>query len=270
MSGNQFLSGAKLATFTCALALGFTLTAHAQAPAGRGPAAPPPTPQAMAPLDITGYWVSIVTEDWRIRMVTPEKGDVPSVPLNPEGRRVANEWDADKDIAAGNACKAYGAPALSRVPGRLHISWSDDHTLKMEADAGTQTRVFHFVGQQFPLEDVLDKQPDRGKPSLQGYSVAQWSGMPGGRGGGPREGFLSVLTDDLTAGYLRKNGVPYSENAILKEYFDSFTEPNGDKWLVVTTIVTDPKYLAQPFVTSTHFKRQADAAGWNPSACEAK
>ena len=81
---------------------------------------------------------------------------------------------------------------------------------------------------------------------------------------------MKVVTTDLKPGYLRKNGVPYSANALLDEYFDTFTEQNGDKWLVITTVVTDPQYLNQPFITSTHFKGQADASGWNPTPCEAK
>jgi hypothetical protein len=224
--------------------------------------------------------VSIVTEDWRIRMLTPEKGDVPSVPLNPEGRRMAGTWDPAKDEAEGNKCKAYGAPGLMRIPGRIHIHWSDDHTLRIDTDAGTQTRSLHFVDGRVPIESLLTKQPDRAAPSWQGYSIAQWSGMRpannainalGTAGEAQnREGYLTVLTDNLRPGYLRKNGVPYSENTLLKEYLDSFTESNGDKWLIVTTVVTDPQYLLQPFVTSTNFKHIADASGWNPTPCETK
>ena len=110
---------------------------------------PPPQvrrarPRPVAPEDLTGYWVSIVTEDWRWRMVTPAKGDYTSVPLSPAGRKAADAWDPAKDTAEGNQCKAYGAAAIMRVPGRVHITWTDDNTLKVETDAGTQTRTFHF------------------------------------------------------------------------------------------------------------------------------
>src|SRR3974390_2584828 len=66
---------------------------------GRGRGAPAPA-RAQAPIDLTGYWVSVVTQDWRYRMVTPPKGAFGGVPLNAEGRRVANEWDPAKDEAA--------------------------------------------------------------------------------------------------------------------------------------------------------------------------
>src|SRR5437762_3523851 len=147
----------------CIAVLAFSANLAAQQRGGQpGPPQPPPTPRAAAPIDLTGYWVSIVTEDWRFRMVTPAKGDYASVPLNPEGRKVADTWDPAKDEAAHEQCKSYGAPAIMRVPGRLHITWPDENTLKVETDAGTQTRIFHFGG----------KAPDNEAPSLQGYSVA--------------------------------------------------------------------------------------------------
>ena len=208
---------------------------------------------------MTGYWVSVVTEDWRYRMVTPPKGAFGGVPLNPEGRRVANAWDAAKDEAAGQQCKSFGAAALMRVPGRFHISWDNDTTLKIEADAGTQTRLLHFGG----------KPPQGLEPSWQGYSVAEWEYASTGRGQ-PRSGNLKVVTTGLLPGYLRKNGVPYSGNTVLTEYYDRIPAPNGDEWLVVTTEVRDPQFLTMPFVTSTHFKKLADSSGWQPEACAAK
>jgi hypothetical protein len=231
---------------------------------GPPPAGPPRPAKQVAPEDVTGYWVSIVTEDWRWRMVTPAKGDYTSVPLSPAGRKAADAWDPDKDIAAGNQCKAYGAAAIMRVPGRVHITWVDDNTLKVETDAGTQTRTFHFNG----------KGPGNEAPSWQGYSDASWDGLrpPPRRGGGaaPAGGSLKVVTTDMKPGYLRKNGVPYSGNAVLTEYLDRTNEPNGDSWLIVTTIVHDPENLYTDFVTSTHFKMEKDGAKFSPSACEAK
>jgi len=232
---------------------------------------PPPPPQPVrpakqiAPEDLTGYWVSIVTEDWRWRMVTPAKGDYASVPLSQDGRKAADAWDPDKDIAAGNQCKAYGAAAIMRVPGRVHVTWVDDNTLKVETDAGTQTRMFHFNA----------KPPANEAPSWQGYSDASWDGMrPPPRGGAanaaPSGGSLKVVTTNMKPGYLRKNGVPYSGNAVLTEYYDRTNEPNGDSWLIVTTIVHDPANLFQDFVTSTHFKMEKDGSKWSPSPCEAK
>ena len=237
-------------------ALAMAVGAFAQ---GRGPerGEPPRTPKAAALYDITGYWVSVVTEDWRFRMVTPPKGDYNGIALNAEGRRIADAWDPAKDEAADEQCKSYGAPGLMRVPGRLNIAWQDDQTLKIEADAGQQTRLLHFDS------------TESGAGTWQGYSKAMWEMVPAGRGVTP-VGSLKVVTTRLSPGYLRKNGVPYSANATLTEYFDRVNEPGGTAYLVITTTVEDPAYLAQPFLTSSHYRKQPDSSGWRPAPCSAK
>jgi len=217
------------------------------------------TPQQSAPVDLTGYWVTVVSEDWRYRMVTPAKGDTGGVPLNAEGRRIAGEWDAARDAAAGEACRAYGAPGLMRLPGRLRITWQDDRTLKIETDAGTQTRLLYFAPPQ--TQGAADR-------TWQGVSTAAWDGLQGGRGAGaPRWASLRVMTTQLRAGYLRKNGVPYSENAVLTEYFDLHPGPGDSTWITLTAIVNDPKYLGQEFITSTDFRKEPDGSKWNPTPC---
>ena len=244
-----------------ALAVLAALAVPARMNAQFGPPAPPQPPtKANAPWDITGYWVSIVTEDWRFRMVTPDKGDFPGMPLNAAGKKIADAWDPAEDEAAGQQCKSYGAAAIMRVPGRVHITWQDDTTMKFEMDAGTQTRLLHLGG------------TPSGAPSLQGYSAASWIPLAAGGFGPPKMGSMKVVTTNLTAGYLRKNGVPYSDKAAVTEYIDLLIDPNenGAQWLMVKTIVEDPAYFAVPVYTSTHFKKQADAAGWSPSACSAR
>jgi len=246
------------------------------------------TPRSAAPVDLTGYWVAVVTEDWRHRMATARKGDFESLPLNAEGRRVANEWNLDTDNAAGLQCKAFGVGGLMRQPGRLHITWADDDTLKVEFDAGTQTRLLEFGAAQAPS----------GEPTWQGFSRAEWQRPPGGNanpvraqignstgpiapGGGGRGqrggpapstaltegGALKVSTTDFRAGYLRKNGVPYSEAAKITEYFHRLPDTGSGDWLHVLTIVEDPRYLNDAFLTSTHFKREPNGSNWHPTEC---
>ena len=228
--------------------------------AGAGPAA---TARAGALLDLTGTWVSVISEDWRWRMVTPPKGDVASVPLNPAGRKLAAAWDLDADRARGDLCKAFGPPALIRQPGRVRIQWENDTTLVVEFDAGTQARRLQFGAS-----------PPAAPRSLQGQSAARWFRQPQnrgifGRGGAARGGSLEVVTTNLTAGYLRPNGVPYSERATVREFFDSFTLPgSGGAWLIVTTVVNDPAYLTQEFVISSQFRKEPDGSKWNPRPCD--
>jgi len=286
---------------------------------GAQPAGPPPTAQASATVDLTGYWESLVTEDWRWRMKVPDKGDVSSIPVTAAARTAANAWDPAKDQADGNQCKAYGAAAIMRVPTRVHISWESENVLKVETDAGTQTRLLRF-GAAVP--------PAPGDRTWQGLSVAEWEpiagggrgggggigGGPGGPGGafpggpggpppaavapnddaapitlppvaanagargggagargGNMNGDLKVVTTNMKAGYLRKNGVPYSEKAIVTEYFNRTAETYGVTYLVVTTIVDDPENLTTQFITSSHFKKLPDTAnGWDPTPCSVR
>jgi len=249
-------------TFRSAIVVAIVMLAATPLFAQRGGA--PQNPRAVAPVDLTGYWLSIVTEDWRYRMVTAARGDHPSVPLNAAGNALGNQWDPAKDEAAGEQCKAYGAAGVMRLPGRLHITWQDDTTLKIDTEEGTQTRLLRF-----------GPQPADASGSLMGEAVAQWelAGARGGRGGGsrPTGGNLKVVTTKMKPGYLQKNGVPYGANAVQTEYFNRTAEPNGDSWLILTAIVEDPQYLNGPFIRSTHYKRLPDTnTAWEPEPCSAK
>ena len=225
------------------------------------------TAQAAAPVDLTGYWVSLVTEDWRWRMVTPKKGDFPSIPLNNLGRDMANAWDPAKDEANGDQCKSYGAGNVMRLPARFHITWADPNTLKVEVDYGTQTRLLHFGSGQNPPEMTANSADPK---NWQGNSVASWE-TAGGRGAA-RAGELKVVTTGARAGYLQKNGVPYSKDAVFTEYFSKYDEAGPTPWslLVVSTLTEDPAYLQQPHIRSSHYKKLPDATGWNPTPCTAK
>lgn len=249
--------------------------------AAQPPGPPPPrSAREAAQSDFTGNWVAQVTEDWRWRMLTAPVGDTEGIPMNPAGVEQAKKWDLAADNAAGNQCRAYGAAAIMRQPTRVRVSWADDNTLKFEMDAGTQTRLFHFGAPA----------PAGGERSLQGYSMAEWMRPPPARTGNAlnqqeglptrtvtaptaapvtfsdARGSLKVQTSRLTAGYLRKNGVPYSENAVVTEYYDRL-QFFGVDYLQVTTIVQDPTYLGVPYIVSNQFKREADGSKWNPSPC---
>jgi hypothetical protein len=248
------------------LTLGAALTLRAQGQGGPPPVAPP-APRAAAPIDLTGNWVSVVTEDWRWRMLTPAKGDYASIPITRAAQMVADGWDPAADERSGEQCRAYGMPGLMRMPTRLRIQWTDDTTLKVDADAGTQTRLLHFGAV-----------PAGSAPSWQGDSLAVWEiagrgGPPAaGRGGtpAPRFGSLAIVTRNLRPGYLRKNGVPYSANATVREYWEVHAVPGGDTWLVDTMTVTDPQYLQMDWITSVNFKKEPDGSKWDPSPCSTR
>ena len=228
-----------------------------------------------APLDLTGQWVSLVTDDWRWRMVMPPKGDVLYLPVNDAGRRAAEQWDPAKDEAAGEACRAYGAGGIMHLPGRLRISWENENTLKVETDTGQQTRLFNFGATQ-----------PSGEPTWQGSSIAAWElpgagGRGGRRGGGGAGGgaaasggtatrpgsSMRAVTTRMRPGYYRRNGVPYGANATLTEWFTTITEPDGNTYLLVMNILEDSQYMTGPYVRTVQFRKQMDTSGWNPTPC---
>jgi hypothetical protein len=197
-------------------------------------------------------------------MLTPAKGDYATIPMNAEARKVADGWDPARDEAGGNQCRSYGAAVIMQVPGRLRISWENDNVMKLETDAGTQTRLFNFGAAQQPS----------GEPTWQGFSTAEWQ-VARGRGREVqtqppmRTGTLKVVTRGMRPGYLRKNGIPYSEKAVVTEYFNRVTGPGGE-YINVLVVVEDPVYLTGPYARSMQFRREPDGSKWKPEPCSSR
>jgi hypothetical protein len=245
-------------------ALLLTLQERGYAQGGRGGAQanqPPPTGKAAAPFDPTGYWVSLITNNWRYRMVPPAKGDYAVIPISVAGKKIADAWDPAQDEATGNQCKHYGAASIMFQPTRLHITWQDDNTLRMDTDAGTQTRVFQFGKPAATATPV--------KRTWQGSSVAVWEARRANNAA-PSARYLKVTTTNMLPGYLRKNGVPYGESAVLTEYYDLYQERDGTTMIIVTAVVQDPVYLETRYITISHFKKEPDASKWDPTPCSAR
>lgn len=229
------------------------------------------SPQAQTPrgFDLPGYWVSIVTQNWRFRMVVPGKGEYVEIPINLKAKQFADAWDPAPDEAAGKQCEAYGAAAIMRVPERLHISWQDASTLKVQTDSGMQTRLLNFA-------PTAADAAASASPSWQGYSVAHWElhKAPGGFGGAANAnqaqkeyGGMQVVTTHMLPGLLRKNGIPYSGKAKMSEYWEVNGEPDGDQWLTVTTELQDPEYLQTAFYFTSIFQKEPDGSKWDPTPC---
>jgi len=241
----------------CGLAVPAAL--EAQRPGG----AATPSAREAAPIDLTGYWVSYVTENWRYRMVTPPKGEYRRIPVTPAAVPIINAWDPAADARAGEQCKSYGAGNIMSVPGRLHITWQDADTLRIDTDAGRQTRLFRFRLREASAGQASARTAPSSASTWQGVSTAAWERATGPDGGGS----LRVATSNLRAGYLRKNGVPYSDRATMSEHFDLAPLPDGGQLLLVTTVIEDPVYLRAPYVVSPHFKKEPDGSKWDPAPC---
>ena len=278
----------RLALIFPVLLLSVAIPQNVHAQGGRGGrGGPPPTAKASAPIDLTGNWTAVITEDWHQRMFTAPKGDFgaggpgavilpgerpagSNIPYNANGRKVALAWDPAKDEAAGEACKAYGAPGSLRGPTHLRISWQDDNTLKLETAFGTQTRLIHFLPPTPMGQAPAKVGPPAGEaPSYQGYSVGEWTAM-GGRGSYEKGGSLHVTTTNLKAGYYLKNGMPYTANAKLTEHFRVIDLPDSGQWISFSSMVDDPEYLNQPYVVTYQFKKLPDGSKWKPEPCSAK
>jgi hypothetical protein len=254
----------------CLLCLALVVSAEAAQRGGGAPPAAAVTGKAGAPVDLTGYWVSLVTEDWIERMS-------PDSPPSGTGGRDGADRAAGGGRGRGAAppagadpCRAYAAGGSMRVPGRLNISWVDDNTLKIEMDSGTQTRTLHF-----------NQVPVPAQRTLQGHSVASWEtgaraggfgGFPGGGGGGrggaapagPRWGQLKVVTTNMTGGYLLSSRNTYSENAVLTEYFFPHSDFGNDYMTVVASIEDG----GQPRIVSSTFKKEPNGSKFKPTGCD--
>jgi hypothetical protein len=233
--------------------------AAAQQPAGGRGQAVPPSARATAAIDATGTWVSVITEEWVSRMVTPRKGYVRGggIHLTPEGMKLTNMWDPARDEAAGEHCKGYGAVGVTRLPGKVRITWEGENTLKAEFEAGNQVRRFYFASAPAP-----------GSPSWQGHSIAQWERAV--TNPGERAGNLKVMTTNLRPQYARKNGLPISGNARLTEYLHVLNAPTGDLWLSWIGELDEPLYYLEPYHYSWQFKKVPDNSSWNPEPCSAR
>ena len=262
MAGAPSLSGAQVHP---AAPLQAGLDGRAAAPASEQNA------RADAPWDPTGYWTSVVTADWRDRMVIPMRGDYAGIPINQAAKTFADRWNRAADEAAGKQCEAYGAGSVMINPEHLHITWQDNNTLKVETDQGMQTRVFNFDAP----DDKTASRPD----SLQGYSRAQWHRPPTStpppvtpdsqrRVSAPVGGTLGIFTDHLLPGLLRKNGVPHSAGATIREYWTHNVDPiSGITIIVITIELTDQKYLWSPYVYNAIFQSESDGSKWQPTPC---
>jgi hypothetical protein len=232
---------------------------------GRPAPAKPVGAHAQAPFDLSGYWTSVISQNWRYRMIVPGPGEYADIPINMKAKEVADAWRAAPDIAAGKQCEAYGAAVLMRLPEHLHIAWQDAQVLRIDTDAGMQTRLLHFE----PMAAGAATAPSR-----QGYSAAKWV-LPGAGGlfapqpaaSTPRYGSLQVITDHMLPGLLRKNGVPYGSGTKMTEWWDLRAEPTGDQWLSISTKVEDPEYLMGPFIYDSVFQKEPDSSKWAPSSC---
>jgi hypothetical protein len=281
------LKSCRLRAASAGLALTLLVLASARyadaQPPGRGgfgagrAGGPPPSAEESAPVDLTGTWVSLVTEDWIERMSPDSPASGSGGGAFGFGRGRGGAGAAAPAITSDDPCAAYGAGGIMRVPGRLKLSWQDENTLLLEYDAGSQRRIIHFDN---------DEAPVAAGPSLQGSSTASWEGGGGGRRsrGGPQRGFgapadaraaaapmpwqsLEIVTTNLSPGYLLSSRSWYGGGARLTEllrYHNDF----GREYFTVTAVIEEIGQTTS--TTSSTFKKEPDDSKFEPTGCEIK
>jgi len=175
----------------------------------------------------------------------PEIGDYGGVPINEAARLFGLSYDASRLTLRQHQCDGYVAPYQIRAIGNAR-AWEerDPHTHRLTA--------IHWYNQTFEGKRTIWMD---GRPHPPAYAPHTWMGFSTGRF---VDNALEVQTTHLKQGWLRRNGLPESDQATMVEFFLR----HGDR-LTHTAVVTDPVYLAEPFVKTTDFFRQPiDHQAW--------
>lgn len=192
------------------------------------------TPVA-AQIDFSGEWAPRMYEDQPERVPGPELGDYLGIPINDAARMRAETWDASIQTLPEWQCRPHSADYIWRGPSNLRI-WKEVDPVSREITAfhaewlRSVDRAIFLDGRPHPPEGALH--------TWAGYSTAKWDGD-----------ILTITTTHLKEGYLRRNGLPRSDQATLTEHWIR----NGD-FLTVVTIVHDPVYLTEPFIRTTDYE----------------
>jgi hypothetical protein len=205
---------------------------------------------AFAQRDIAGEWNNRFDEDQAERIPGPEIGDYLGLPINASARLHADSWDASLLTLPEHQCKPHPSDYGIRGPAQLRV-WK-------EVDTATQKLIaYHtLISWQTPQRTIwMDGRPhppDFAPHTWQGFSTGVWNGDE-----------LVITTTHLKTGWIRRNGVPRSEKAVVTEHWI-----RHEKYLTVATIVDDPAYLTQPFIRTTDFVENPDQV-IPPYPCEA-
>ena len=209
----------------------------------------PPASQALAGsvpgFDVSGYWTAAMHEDALERGAGPELADYGGFPINEAGRLFALSYNASRVTLRHHQCDGYVAPYSVRSIGNAR-AWEerDPHTQRLMA--------IHWYNQTFEGHRTIWMD---GRPHPPAYAPHTWMGFSTGRFVGHA---LEVQTTHLKQGWLRRNGLPESDQATLVEFFVR----HGDH-LTHTSVITDPVYLAEPEIRTTDFFRQpVDHQSW--------
>jgi glyoxylase-like metal-dependent hydrolase (beta-lactamase superfamily II) len=204
--------------------------------------APPVWAQQM----LAGTWTPLRShEDDQDRGPGPDLGDYSGLPINSAARLFADSWDASRLTLQEHQCRVHVAPYIYHGPLNLRI-WEEKDpetqqliAIKNYISTYEQTRTIWMDGRPHPSPYAPH--------TFMGFSTGRWDGHS-----------LTVVTTHLKQGWLRRNGVPESDQATL---FERFTRHG--RYLQHMVMITDPVYLAEPMIRTTDFViSEQDGGNW--------
>jgi hypothetical protein len=191
---------------------------------------------ALAQVDFAGEWAPLYHESGPERLPGPELADYTELPINAHARMRADSWDADRiSVVEQYQCRPHGEDYALRGLGNLRV-WT-------ELDPASQKLVafhLHFLAWDSDRTIWMDGRPhppDYAPHTWQGFSTGVWEGN-----------MLTVTTDHLKENYIRRNGVPRSDKAVVTEHWVRHHD-----YLTVTTVIYDPVNLTEPLVRSDNW-----------------
>jgi hypothetical protein len=186
--------------------------------------------------DLSGKWNNILHEDQPERIPGPELGDYLGIPINPAGRLAGETWDATILTLPEYQCRVHPSDYGIRGPALVHL-WSETDRATQQVIAW-HTHITTWEVERTIWMDDRPRPPEYALYSSQGFSTGKWDGD-----------ILTITTDHLKRGWIRRNGIPRSAKAVVTEHLIR----HGD-YLTWTTIVNDPAYLTEPFIRTTDFQ----------------
>ncbi len=201
--------------------------------------------QSAPAIDFSGYWTGNMQEDGEERGAGPALVDYGGVPVNQAGRLWALSYDPSRLTSRYHQCDGYVAPYSMRAIGNTRV-WE-------ERDPHLQTLIaIHWYSQTFEGHRVFWMD---GRPHPPAYAAHTYMGFSTGTFVGNA---LRVETTHLKQGWLRRNGLPESDQTTLTEFFVR----HGDH-ITYTSVIKDPVFLSEPLTKTTDFYRQpSDPGAW--------
>lgn len=200
---------------------------------------------APAQVLLSGDWLSLIHEDQPERLQGPDLGDYLGIPINEAARLRADSWDASRLTLQEHQCRVHVSPYIYFGPLQVRI-WEEKDpetqqviALKNYISTYEQTRTIWMDNRPHPSEYAPH--------TFMGFSTGKWLGD-----------VLTVETTHIKQGWLRRNGLPQSDQATMTEHFF-----RHDQYLTHMTILRDPVYLTEPLVKTQTFRMaDRDPGNW--------